>query len=113
LDSKGQAVHDLNKFVSCLIAAELTWGSKLINWVLYAILSLLGVYIIMHILPQQVHVDFECKKLAFVGSQTCGRCVIIGLFQNLVYVLAFLFVTSWARRGDTVALKNGNTVDIA
>jgi hypothetical protein len=51
LDSKGQAVHvDLNKFVSCLVAVELMGGgSKLINWVLYADLSVLGVYIIMHI----------------------------------------------------------------
>jgi hypothetical protein len=113
LDSKGQAVHDdLNTFVSCLIAVELTGGSKLIDLVLDAVLCLLDVYMMMHILPDNCMLTLIVRNWLLVRNQTCGHYV-IGLFQNLVYVLAFLFVTSWAKKGDTVPLKNSNTVDIA
>jgi len=64
LDSKGQAVHDdMNKFVSCLIAVELTGGgSKLVNWVLYAVLYRLGVYYNYAHTLQQLHIDFNLRN---------------------------------------------------
>jgi hypothetical protein len=64
--------------------------------------------------PSQPHVHFfNCKELASVGSQTYGHYEIIGLFQNVLYVVAFVFVTFLTSKSDIAGLKNVDTADVA